>query len=197
MTALTEKFDRALLYASEVHRSQVRKGAAVPYIAHVMAMAATVLEYGGDEDQAVAALLHDAVEDQGGRERLNDIRKRFGERVASLVEACSDSFVETGAQKEEWGTRKQAYLVRLARQDDEVLIISLSDKVHNARSILRDLKNPMIRVKVWDRFKYGKEGSLQNYRALANLFTERFSEPDSRRQLAEEFSDLVEELSSS
>ena len=150
MTTLTEKFDRAFLYASHVHGGQVRKGTDVPYIAHLMAVAGTVLEYGGSEDQAIAALLHDAAEDQGGKERLDDIRNQFGEYVASLVKNCSDSLLASGGQKEDWKTRKHRYLEQLAGHDEDTLLISLSDKVHNARSVVRDLRNPAIGEKVWN-----------------------------------------------
>src|SRR5437868_14880442 len=94
-TALTDRFDRALLYAIHVHGGQARKGTSIPYVAHLLAVAATVLEYGGSEDIAIAALLHDAVEDQGGEARLSDVRNRFGNRVAEIVRLCSDSFVNT------------------------------------------------------------------------------------------------------
>jgi len=95
-TILTERFDRALLYATLIHGGQVRKGTSTPYIAHLLAVSATVLEYGGDEDLAIAALLHDSVEDQGGKARLEDVRNRFGERVAQVVANCSDSLADTG-----------------------------------------------------------------------------------------------------
>jgi (p)ppGpp synthase/HD superfamily hydrolase len=189
---LTEKFERAFLYASHVHGGQVRKGTHVPYIAHLMAVAGTVLEYGGSEDQAIAALLHDAAEDQGGKERLNDIRNRFGEYVASLVRNCSDSLVV--GEKEDWKTRKQRYLEQLAEHDEDTLLISLSDKVHNARAVLRDLRNPAIGEKVWTRFKPGREESLWNFDELAELFDRKFSVNNARRQLALEFKDLVDML---
>src|SRR3974390_2289853 len=107
-SVLTDRFDRALLYATHVHGGQVRKGTTIPYVAHLLAVAATVLEYGGSEDLAIAGLLHDAVEDQGGEPRLADIRNRFGDRVANIVRSCSDSVVNTSArqQKENWRTRK-------------------------------------------------------------------------------------------
>jgi (p)ppGpp synthase/HD superfamily hydrolase len=96
-TALTDRFDRALLYATHVHGGQVRKETTIPYIAHLLAVAATVLEYGGSEDMAIAGLLHDAAEDQGGEPRLADIRNRFGDRVTDIVHACSDSVINTAA----------------------------------------------------------------------------------------------------
>lgn len=171
-TILTDRFDRALLYATHVHGGQVRKKTTIPYIAHLLAVAATVLEYGGSEDMAVVALLHDAVEDQGGEPRLADIRNRFGDRVADIVRACSDSVVNTaaGQQKEGWRTRKVRYIEHLKTVDSETLLVSLSDKAHNARSILRDLRKPEIGSAVWDRFKQPKEDILWYYRELANAF---------------------------
>jgi (p)ppGpp synthase/HD superfamily hydrolase len=110
-TILTDRFDRALLYATHVHGGQVRKGTATPYVAHLLAVSATVLEYGGDEE-AIAALLHDSAEDQGGKARLEDVRNRFGDRVARVVAACSDSLADTakGERKADWQKRKEAYL---------------------------------------------------------------------------------------
>src|SRR3954453_20932533 len=143
-TILTDRFDRALLYATHVHGGQVRKGTTTPYVAHLLAVAATVLEYGGDEDLAIAALLHDSVEDQGGKARLEDIRNRFGDQVAHVVAACSDSLADTGKgeRKPAWQERKEAYIAHLDSADDAILRVSLADKVHNARAILRDLRNP-------------------------------------------------------
>jgi GTP pyrophosphokinase len=140
-TVLTDRFDRALLYATHVHGGQVRKGTSTPYVAHLLAVAATVLEYGGDEDLAIAALLHDSVEDQGGKARLEDVRNRFGDGVARIVEACSDSIADTGKgeRKSHWRERKEAYLAHLRTADEDILWVSLADKVHNARTILRDL----------------------------------------------------------
>jgi hypothetical protein len=114
-TVLTDRFDRALLYVTHVHGGQVRKGTSTPYVAHLLAAAATVLEYGGDEDLAIAALLHDSVEDQGGKARLEDVRNRFGEGVARIVEACSDSLSDTakGERKAHWQERKENYIAHL------------------------------------------------------------------------------------
>src|ERR1019366_2569770 len=171
-TVLTDRFDRALLYATHVHGGQVRKGTSIPYVAHLLAVAATVLEYGGSEDTAIAALLHDAVEDQGGEPRLSDIRNRFGDRVADIVRSCSDSVANTSAghAKEDWHIRKTRYVEHLDTADQETLLVSLSDKIHNARSILRDLRKPEIGATVWERFKSPKEETLWNYRELANAF---------------------------
>jgi (p)ppGpp synthase/HD superfamily hydrolase len=188
---LTDRFDRAVLYATHVHGGQVRKATFIPYIAHLLAVAATVLEYNGSEDMAIAALLHDAVEDQGGEPRLSDIRSRFGDRVADIVRSCSDTVVNSsgGQQKEDWHTRKTRYVEHLSLVDQETLLVSLSDKVHNARSILRDLRKPEIGEAVWGRFRNSKKDTLWNYRELAKAFVKHLP-----GQLANELSDIVDQL---
>ena len=190
-TVLTDRFDRALLYATHVHGGQVRKETSIPYVAHLLAVAATVLEYGGDEDLAIAALLHDSVEDQGGKARLDDVRNRFGNRVARIVEACSDSLADTGKgeRKADWRPRKEAYLAHLRTADEDILWVSLADKVHNARTILRDLRKPDIGEKVWVRFSVDKEQTLWYYHSLAQIFCEKLS-----NQLADELREIVEVL---
>jgi (p)ppGpp synthase/HD superfamily hydrolase len=187
-TILTDRFDRALLYATHVHGGQVRKQTSIPYIAHLLAVAATVLEYDGSEDMAIAALLHDAVEDQGGEPRLADIRNRFGDRVADIVRACSDSVVNTasGQKKEDWRTRKVKYIEHLKLVDRETRLVSLSDKTHNARSILRDLRRPEIGSAVWNRFSRPKEDTLWYYRELASAFQKLLP-----GQLADELMEIV------
>jgi (p)ppGpp synthase/HD superfamily hydrolase len=191
VTPLTDRFDRALLYATHVHGGQMRKGTSIPYIAHLMAVAATVLEYGGDEDMAIAALLHDAVEDQGGEPRLADIRNRFGARVADIVRACSDSVANAsaGEPKEDWHLRKTRYVAHLASADEATLLVSLADKIHNARSILRDLRKPEVGAAVWGRFKASKQDTLGHYRELAQAFRRRLP-----GQLTEELSEIVDVL---
>jgi GTP pyrophosphokinase len=162
---LTTRFDDALVYAAGLHRRQIRKGTRVPYIAHLLAVTSLVLEDGGDEDQAIAALLHDSVEDQGGMDTLEEIRKRFGERVARIVFACSDS---TTTPKPPWRERKEKYLAHLADAPADVLRVSLADKVHNARSILGDLRQNGHAV--WGRFNGGRAGTLWYYHELARIF---------------------------
>jgi (p)ppGpp synthase/HD superfamily hydrolase len=188
VTVLTDRFDRGLLYATHVHGGQVRKATTIPYVAHLLAVAATVLEYGGSEDMAIAGLLHDAVEDQGGEARLADIRNRFGDRVADIVHACSDSVVNTaaGQQKEDWRIRKMRYIEHLKTVDQETRLVSLADKVHNARSILRDLRKPEVGSAVWNRFKQPKKDTLWHYRELANAFQKLLP-----GQLAEELMEIV------
>jgi (p)ppGpp synthase/HD superfamily hydrolase len=190
-TTLTDRFDRALLYATHIHGGQLRKGTCVPYIAHLLAVAATVLEYDGSEDMAIAALLHDAVEDQGGEPRLADIRNRFGERVAQIVRACSDSVADTsaGQQKEAWHLRKTRYVAHLSAADQDTLLVSLADKIHNARSILRDLRKPDVGAAVWARFKSSQQDTLWHYRELAKAFAQY--RPG---QLADELGEIVDAL---
>jgi (p)ppGpp synthase/HD superfamily hydrolase len=190
-TVLTDRFDRALLYATHVHGGQVRKETTIPYVAHLLAVSATVLEYGGDEDQAIAALLHDAVEDQGGEPRLHDIRNRFGERVAGIVRSCSDSTADTasGQSKEDWEVRKKRYLRHLRKVDRDTLLVSLSDKVHNARSILRDLRKKEIGELVWQRFSQPRDRTVWYYGELASTFKEVLP-----GQLADELGDIVTAL---
>src|SRR5580704_12529855 len=126
---LGKRFDRALLYATDAHAAQSRKGTSRPYIAHLLGVAAIVLTHGGDEDEAIAALLHDAVEDQGGKPRLRDIRRKFGARVAGIVEGCTDADTEP---KPPWLERKKKYLEHLRHADASVRLVSAADKVYNA-----------------------------------------------------------------
>lgn len=195
-TVLTDRFDKALLYATHVHGGQVRKGTPIPYIAHLLAVSATVLEYDGCEDMAIAGLLHDAVEDQGGEPRLADIRNRFGDRVADIVRSCSDTVANTsaGQQKEDWNTRKKRYVEHLSLVDEDTLLVSLSDKIHNARSILRDLRKPKIGKTVWDRFKSSRADTLWYYRELATAFQRRLKDRSARLQLANELGEIVDVL---
>src|SRR3712207_3735972 len=138
---LTERFDEALLLASRHHREQLRKGSRVPYMSHLMSVSALTLEHGGTEDQAIAALLHDAVEDAPtgtGPSVLREIRERFGETVADIVEACSDSLNETDAGKAPWADRKRDYIDGLrdkAKKSDEALLVTAADKIHNGSCI--------------------------------------------------------------
>ena len=168
----------------------------IPYIAHLLAVAATVLEYDGSEDMAIAALLHDAVEDQGGEPRLSDIRNRFGDRVADIVRSCSDTVVSSsaGQQKEDWHTRKKRYVEHLNLVDHDTLLVSLSDKIHNARSILRDLRKPEIGKAVWDRFKNSRKDTLLYYWELAKSFQKRLKDQSAKMQLADELSEIVDVL---
>ena len=194
MTHLTHRFERAFLYASQVHGGQLRKGTQSPYIAHLMAVAATVIEYGGGEDQAVAALLHDAAEDHGGLARLADIEARFGGRVARIVEHLSDNIIDGREDTLPWRERKEAYLKALKTHPEESVLVSLADKVHNARATLRDFRKQGVGDKVWDRFRRPREQTLWYYNALAEIFLERCAGDCPSRQLAEELRAIVDTL---
>ena len=165
--ALTQRFDEAFRYAHEVHGAQVRKGTPAPYIGHLMGVASIVLDDGGSEDEAIAALLHDAVEDHGGRARLDDIRQRFGEAVAKIVEDCTDSW-ET--PKRPWVERKRAYTEHARYLKPPSLRVAAADKVHNAYAILRDLKNEG--ETVWSRFNAGPDDVMAYYQGLVRSFRE-------------------------
>lgn len=162
---LTERYAEALQLAWRLHARQVRKGTAIPYVSHLIAVSGIALEHGADEDEAIAALLHDAVEDAGGLPTLSMIRERFGATVADIVEGCTDAYVEP---KPPWRARKEAYLAHLDHATASVRLVSASDKLHNARTILADLRvhGPAL----WVRFTAGRDGSLWYYRALVLAF---------------------------
>lgn len=164
---LTERFEEALVYATRLHSKQKRKGTDIPYVAHLLTVAALVLEQGGDEDQAIAALLHDAIEDQGGIKTQEEILKRFGEKVTFIVVGCTDADT---IPKPPWRERKERYIAHIKTAPIEVRRVSMADKLHNARSILLDLRR--IGDKVWGRFRGGKEGTLWYYRSLVEAFRE-------------------------
>lgn len=178
---LTHRFESALSFAFRLHQNQYRKQSEIPYISHLLAVTAIVLENGGTEDEAIAALLHDAVEDQGGYETLNEIEEQYGSDVAEIVEGCSDSFTDP---KPAWEERKSIYLIKIKGSSDAIQLVSLADKVHNARSILRDIQTGEIGI--WDKFNGGKDGTLWYYQSLVEVFK------DSRfRDLFVEFHQLV------
>lgn len=178
------RMQQALQYAAAVHNGQLRKGTNVPYLTHVLAVAAIVGEAGGDETEIIAALLHDAAEDHGGRSRLDEIRGRFGDAVADLVSALSDTLEQP---KPPWRQRKEQYLQRLAHEPAPVRRIAAADKLHNARSILADLR--AVGLSVFDRFRGGREGTLWYYDAAVRALSEAGSSP-----LVEQLSEAVSQL---
>jgi len=167
MPTLTGRFDEAVRYAREVHAAQTRKGTSAPYITHLLGVASIVLDDGGNEDEAIAALLHDAAEDHGGRSRLEDIRSRFGDAVARIVEDCTDSW-ET--PKQPWAERKSAYAEHARSLPASSLRVSVADKVHNTYAILRDLRNEG--ESVWGRFNAAPDDVIAYYRSLVRAFRE-------------------------
>jgi (p)ppGpp synthase/HD superfamily hydrolase len=164
-STFSDRFDRALAYAAVIHAGQVRKTNNVPYIAHLLGVTSIALEYGADEDEAIAALLHDAGEDAGGEGRIADIRARFGDKAAKIVEGCTDSLT---IPKPEWRERKEKYIAHLESADAPTILVSAADKLYNTRAILRDLRREGDGV--FDRFKGKKEGTLWYYRALVTAF---------------------------
>lgn len=156
--------------AVEAHSGQVRKGTTIPYISHPMAVAAIALEHGADEEQAIAALLHDAVED-GGIEYAQRIEQKFGHRVAVIVEGCTDGVPDALGVKEDWQLRKERYIAHLKAASDDILLVSGADKLHNARAIVEDLQR--IGSVVFERFSATKEQTLWYYETLSSIFSMR------------------------
>lgn len=165
---LSTRFDHALLFAAQVHRNQDRKKTGIPYISHLLGVASIVLDYGGDEDMGIAALLHDAAEDHGGRAMLQTIEQLFGPRVAKIVDGCTDSYGEEGKRKPEWYRRKLRYLHRVRNEDAETRFVSAADKLYNTRAVLRDLRYSG--ESVFDRFSAPKARVLWYYRALVREY---------------------------
>ena len=165
LKSFSRRFERALAYAARLHAKQFRKGTDRPYVGHLLAVASIVIQFGGDEDMAIAALLHDAVEDQGGLLRLREIQKQFGKRVARIVDGCTDAYVEP---KPPWLERKREYLKKVAGEPADVLLVSAADKLANARDILQDARSEG--PSVFERFNGKLEGTLWYYRAIVQEF---------------------------
>lgn len=179
MTTLTDRFTRAVDYARIAHAAQVRKGSGISYLYHLLGVASLVIEFGGDEDQAIAGLLHDVIEDCGESHRAA-VRAAFGDRVADIVEACTDGSAEAkaehadaAAKRRDWQARKLAYLAHLRNAEVDTLLVSASDKLHNARAIVQDLQDPAVGTAVFARFTGGRDGTLGYYEALARIFVGR------------------------
>ncbi len=179
-----EKFERAVVYAARVHGDHYRKGTHIPYVTHLLAVAAIVGENDGTENEMVAALLHDAPEDRGGEARLEGIRLRFGDAVAEIVAGCTDTYADP---KPPWRERKERYLAHLAGASDPVRLVSAADKLHNARSVLSDYR--AVGEDLWSRFTGGREGTLWYYRAVVDALAAKHDEP-----LVEELDRVVHEL---
>ena len=184
MTALTTRFDDALTYARVHHAGHTRKGTDIPYVSHLLAVSALVLDMEGSEDEAIAALLHDVVEDGGGPLALEAIRAEFGDDVARIVDACSDTDEDP---KPPWRARKEAYIAEIAYKQPDELRVSLADKLHNARAILFDYRP--LGPALWGRFSAGRDGQLWYYGRLVEIFAARQPGP-----LADELARVVGEL---
>jgi (p)ppGpp synthase/HD superfamily hydrolase len=183
---LSQEFEAAMFYAAEAHREQVRKGSGVPYLSHLLQVAGLALEYGGEEQVAIGALLHDVVEDTPASPE--DIEQRFGKRVRDIVEGCSDT-LDKETEDRSWRERKETYLAHLCESASaDVLLVSCCDKLHNSRSILSDLKEQGDTI--WGIFKGGREGTLWYYRALV----EAYRKVDAPLRLVRELDEVVSEI---
>ena len=176
-----------MAYAYQVHSGQRRKGTGIPYMAHILGVAAIALEYGADEDESIAALLHDAAEDGGGEATLAEIRARFGDAVGDIVLGCSDSLVEDPEDKLPWQERKENYLAHLENASASVCLVSAADKLHNVRSILRDYHEHG--EAIWDRFQGKRDGTLWYYETVADMLVRRY-----RSQLTRDLQAAVDDL---
>jgi len=181
---LTSRFSDALAFAAELHGGQKRKVSGVPYLAHLLGVAAIVLEHGGTEDEAIAALLHDAVEDQGGPATREEIRRRFGDRVVEIVDGCSDT---DQIPKPPWEDRKKAHLDRLRHAGPSTLLVVAADKLHNARALLREYR--IQGEAIWTHFRGGREGTMRYFRGVVELLKELADSP-----LVEELESAVAQL---
>lgn len=181
---LSGRFAEAMAYAASLHADQVRKGTAVPYLSHLLAVASLALEHGADEDEAIAALLHDAVEDQGGARTAAEIRRRFGATVADIVLGCSDTDT---IPKPPWRERKEAYVAHLRHASAGVRLVSACDKLHNARSLLSAYR--VVGESIWGQFRGGKDGTLWYYRSCVDELRAAGATP-----LVDELSRVVAEL---
>lgn len=182
---LTERFENALQYATRLHSTQMRKCTNIPYISHLLAVASIVIEKGGIEDEVIAALLHDAVEDQGGVKTFEEIRRLFGDQVGSIVAGCTDAWSEP---KPPWRERKEQYIAHLYGVSASVLLVSCADKLHNARATLTDYRK--MGDGMWIRFKGGKEGVLWYYREIINTYKKL----NANSEIVDELDRVVSEL---
>jgi endonuclease/exonuclease/phosphatase family metal-dependent hydrolase len=185
---LSKTIEDALQFAAALLATQERKGSGVPYVAHLLGVTSLVLEYGGDEEQAIAALLHDAVEDQGGQPTLDEIRRRYGQRVATIVEACTDADV---IPKPPWQERKEKYLAHLATADSSARLVAAADKLYNLRTIVADYRAEGDAI--WPRFTTGKPGTTWYYRAVLDVLAKGERSPiiDELARTVEQFEQLV------
>ena len=180
----SERFCAAQVYATCLHAGQKRKVSGAPYVSHLLRVAGIAIEHGADEDEAIAALLHDAVEDQGGAKARQEILGRYGTRVAEIVDGCSDS---DQTPKPPWRKRKEAYLARLGEASASVRLVSASDKLDNARSILAGYH--ACGESLWDHFNGGRDGLLWYYRSAVDILSRTGTNP-----LVEELDRVVSQI---
>jgi (p)ppGpp synthase/HD superfamily hydrolase len=182
---LSEKFQEALIYATRAHGDQTRKKTGIPFVAHILGVSAIAMEYGANETEAIGALLHDTVEDCGGAHRLCDIREKFGDNVAAIVHGCTDTYE---SPKPAWLERKRGYIEHLTESDSSTRLVSASDKLHNTRTILAELRRHGLDV--FERFSGKMDGTLWYYRTLVTTFR-RY---DDHADLIDELERVVSEI---
>lgn len=173
-TVLTHRFHRALQFAAHIHTPDTRKGTEIPYISHLLQVAGLVLEFGGTEDEAIAALLHDAAEDAGGEPILQFIEAEFGPAIAKIVRENSDSLTAEKTQKAPWRQRKEQYIADIAHKSPSGLLVSICDKIHNARSLSLDSRT--LGDTHWNRFNATQADSLWYYQSLVAAFESRIQD---------------------
>ena len=169
---LTDRFEESLIFSVRKHANQFRKQTNIPYVSHLLATCGLVMEHGGTETEVIAALLHDAAEDQGGVAVLMDIRRRFGDEVADIVMTCSDDMPDDGAEKDEWTVRKKRHIEHLKKSSRSVLLVTMADKIHNLRTILTDLHVLNVEA-MWKRFNATPKESSWYYRSLQEICAAR------------------------
>jgi (p)ppGpp synthase/HD superfamily hydrolase len=185
---LSRRFQEAFLFAYRLHQNQERKESKVPYIAHLMGVSGLVMEYGGNEDEAIAGLLHDAAEDQGGSAVLVEIQRNFGETVTAIVRGCSDWL---DGPRPPWKRRKEAYLIHLKGAKEDVQLVSACDKLYNARTVLSDLRR--MGDDVWSRFSGGKAGLMWYFESLTRVFSIRNPVVDELARVVRELKSVAQE----
>lgn len=184
---LTDRFVQALEYSFYLHKDQTRKVTNVPYMSHLLSVSALVIENNGTEDEAIAALLHDAVEDQGGLKILEEIKSKFGQNIGCIVEECSDSFTAKDEEKLDWKQRKIAYISKVEKMSKSALLVNYADKIHNLRSILRDHR--LLGKDIWTVFKSSKLDMIWLYRSLIAEYRKHES-----HVLVDELEELVNQI---
>lgn len=172
MTKLTAQFEKALIFATRLHADQTRKGDGTPYIGHLLSVTGLVIEDGGSEEEAIAALLHDAIEDQGGEATRRTILQQFGAEVTRIVEGCSEPF---SSPKPPWKTRKLQYIAQLQNADESICRVSLADKLHNMRSLVKQYQQQG--EVIWQAFHGGKEGTIWFYNELLDCYRSKINSP--------------------
>ena len=179
---LSDRFFTAVVYATTLHRDQVRKSTTVPYICHPLGVAAILIEAGANEDQIIAGLLHDIAEDCGGEPRLEDIEKLFSKEIAEIVRGCSDSLTESESNKAPSRERKEAHLKHLETASHDVLIVTAADKLHNARAIATDLE--INGSALWARFNLDQESIIWYYKSVFAILEDKKITPKLLNPLA-------------